>query len=251
MVLKKKSASLKRRVKAAWDPESSDTSRDKLIRSATKLFADRGFDGVSVRDIANDAMVNSALVGYYFGGKEGLLAEVYTLHFEPLKQERARLLAAVTERNATPQLEDVLEAFIRPSLQANQGSGDSHNFYRLRAILAAENSSLLEQVVAQTFDDASRAFIDALSACLPQLTHRDIFWRFHFLLGAIYYSATGPKRIKSLSGGACDPSDPAAATWELIHIAAAAFRAPGFQEPQEPHRALRHKRRRSGSSLHP
>ena len=51
----------------------AETSREKLIASAERLFADRGFDGVSVRDIAKAAGVNSALVGYYFRGKEGLL----------------------------------------------------------------------------------------------------------------------------------------------------------------------------------
>lgn len=38
--------------KTAADEE---TSREKLVQSAERLFADRGFDGVSVRDITNDA----------------------------------------------------------------------------------------------------------------------------------------------------------------------------------------------------
>jgi len=46
--------------------ESGETTRERLIQSAERLFAARGFDGVSVRDIANDAKVNSAMVGYYF-----------------------------------------------------------------------------------------------------------------------------------------------------------------------------------------
>ena len=52
-------------------PTEVESSREKLMASAERLFADRGFDGVSVRDIANAAGVNSALVGYYFRSKEG------------------------------------------------------------------------------------------------------------------------------------------------------------------------------------
>lgn len=204
-----------------------ETSREKLIQSAERLFAERGFDGVSVRDIANEANVNSALVGYYFGGKEGLLAEVYTRHCEPLKRERSRLLAEFISGSGSATLEQILEAFIRPSLQAGQGSDEGRSFTRLRAILSAENSSLLEQLVAQNFDDTNRSFVDALCACLPELSKEDVFWRFHFLLGTIYYTATGPHRIRTLSKGKCDPSKPEPTTEELIKFAAAGFRAPG------------------------
>lgn len=206
--------------------EADDSSREKLLRSAAHLFAANGFDGVSVRDIANDAKVNSALVGYYFRGKAGLLAEVYTLHCEPLKRERARLLSEYTRAGKSLSLEQILEAFIRPSLRAGQGSEEGRNFSRLRAILSAENSKLLEELVAQNFDDTNRSFVDAFAACLPNLTREDVYWRFHFLLGGIYYSATGPNRIRILSEGKCDPGDPEATTTQLIAFAAAGFKAP-------------------------
>lgn len=210
--------------KLSAEPDVS--TRERLIQSAERLFARRGFDGVSVRDIASDAKANSALVGYYFGGKEGLLAEVYMRHCAPLKKERARLLAACNAQHRIPTLEEVLEAFIRPSLEATRDENGGASFSRLRAILSAENSSLLEQLVAQNFDDSSKVFVKALCKCLPELSREDVLWRFHFLLGAIYYTATGPHRIKTLSKGRCDPSDPAATTQELIPFIAAGFRAP-------------------------
>jgi AcrR family transcriptional regulator len=191
--------------------------------SAERLFSELGFNGVSVRDIANDAGVNSALVGYYFGGKQGLLAEVYTRHCTPLTLERARLLRAAGK---TPTLEQVLEAFIRPSLEVTTDENGRSNFTRLRAILSGENSALLEQLVSANFDKSIRTFVDALSKCLPDLSREDVFWRFHFLLGAIYYTGTGPHRIFDLSKGVCDPSDPVATANEMIPFLAAGFRAP-------------------------
>ncbi len=47
-------------------------SRQKLINSATKLFAHKGFDGASTREIASHAGVNISMIKYYFNGKEGL-----------------------------------------------------------------------------------------------------------------------------------------------------------------------------------
>jgi len=51
-------------------------TRDKLIEAATPLFAWKGFAGVSIRELSKAAGVNSALISYYFGGKEGLYADV-------------------------------------------------------------------------------------------------------------------------------------------------------------------------------
>ena len=203
-----------------------DSSRQKIFRSAEQLFAERGFNGVSVRDIANDAGVNSALVGYYFGGKKGLLSEVYTRHCTPLNQERMRLLKEFSQSKSGPTLEQVLEAFIRPTLEVTVDHHGRSNFTRLRAILSGENSALLEKLIADNFDQSSRIFVEALRKCLPHLTIEDILWRFHFLLGAIYYTGAGPHRIRELSNGRCDPSDPVACAEELIPFLAAGFRAP-------------------------
>jgi AcrR family transcriptional regulator len=208
----------------------SDSSREKLLSSAEALFAERGFDGVSVRDIANAAGVNSALVGYYFRGKEGLLSEVYTRHCEPLNRERTRLLAQARESAGGLTLEKVIEAFIAPSLAVTTDKNGRTGFTRLRAILSAENSALLEQLVAQNFDASSRMVIDALGKCLPGLSREEIYWRFHFLLGTVYYTGAGPHRVRILSGGRCDPSDAKATTKHLVPFLAAGFRAPGIRK---------------------
>ena len=44
-----------------------------IIKTAELLFAERGFDGTSVRDIAHEAGVNIAMISYYFGSKEKLM----------------------------------------------------------------------------------------------------------------------------------------------------------------------------------
>jgi AcrR family transcriptional regulator len=229
-----------------------DSSREKLIRSAERLFATKGFNGVSVRDIANAAGVNSALIGYYFRGKEGLLSEVYLRHCRPLISERERLLAEFRATDAHLTLERVLEAFIRPSLTLLGNDDGASGISRLRAILAAEDSELLEQLVAENFDASSRLFVEAINGCVPHLHREEVLWRFHFLLGTIYYTAAGPNRIRILSGGKCDPSDPKATASQLIPFLATGFRAPGVKK--ETSRALPSKKidqRRSSVSPRP
>jgi AcrR family transcriptional regulator len=215
-------------------PGDADT-REKLVAAAELLFAERGYASVTVRAIAAAAGVNWSLVGYHFRGKEGLLAEVYRRHCASLNAERLHLLAEATRRK--PDLERVIEAFVRPALAEIQGAGGQSSFSRLRAILAAEDSALLDALVAENFDASSRTFIDALRACLRQIPADEILWRFHFMLGTIYYSVASPQRIKAFSRGRCDPGDLEATITHLVPFLASAFRAP------VPRRAAGRKRR--------
>ena len=58
--------------------------RTNLIAAAIPMFAAKGLNGVSVRDIAREAGVNLSMISYYFGGKEGLYAAVLTDQFASL-----------------------------------------------------------------------------------------------------------------------------------------------------------------------
>jgi AcrR family transcriptional regulator len=53
--------------------------REHILNVAEELFAEKGFDGTSVRDIAQRAGVNLAMISYYFGSKEKLLESLIEL----------------------------------------------------------------------------------------------------------------------------------------------------------------------------
>jgi AcrR family transcriptional regulator len=214
-----------------WTPPDSPTSetREQLVAAAERLFAERGFSGVSVRTIAAEAGVNWSLVGYYFRGKDGLLAEVYRRHCTSLNAERLRLLAEA--RRTGLRLESVIEAFVRPALAEIQGGAGRNQYSRLRAMLAAEDAPLLTQLVADNFDQSSRTFVAALRECLPELPADQVLWRFHFMLGTIYYSVSSPQRIKAFSRGRCDPGDVEATVRHLVPFLATAFRSASVTQP--------------------
>src|SRR5262249_16182204 len=125
---------------------------------------------------------------------------------------------------------------VRPRLGQGEGR-DGAPFIRLRAVLSGENSELLEKLVAENFDQSSTAFIDQLCECLPHLSRTDVCWRFHFLLGTIYYTAAGPHRITAFSHGRCDPANTADVIEELVPFMTRAFCAPATK--QRPHGAKR------------
>jgi AcrR family transcriptional regulator len=56
---------------------SLSTKQLQLLDTAEELFSRKGFDGTSVRDIADAAGINTAMISYYFGSKEKLMEEIF------------------------------------------------------------------------------------------------------------------------------------------------------------------------------
>lgn len=52
--------------------KKNEDSKQKILKSATKLFAKRGYDATSIREICKDADVNLCMISYYWGGKKEL-----------------------------------------------------------------------------------------------------------------------------------------------------------------------------------
>ena len=75
--------------------------------------------------------------------------------------------------------------------------------------MSAEGNEVARKIIAQTFDDTSHAFIDAIHESLPHIPRTEIVWRGHFLLGALYYTLVTPERVSRLSRGGADGTDAA------------------------------------------
>ena len=187
---------------------NSSPTRDIILEVAEEMFAQRGYRGVSVREITRACDVNTAAIHYHFGSKQALLEEIFVRRCLPMNAERLRLLGECREGPGRPPiLEQILEAYLRPSLiWPNEPAGARH-FLKLRAILGVEQEDLARDLIARHFDHVSRRFIDALIRTLPEISPEDVYWRVHFLHGAQYYTLLNPGRIRDLSSGACNPAE--------------------------------------------
>jgi AcrR family transcriptional regulator len=61
--------------------KQSADAKERILQAALKLFAEKGFEGTTVRDICEEAGVNVSLVSYYFGGKEKVLYALFEAYF--------------------------------------------------------------------------------------------------------------------------------------------------------------------------
>lgn len=79
-------------------PALKTTTRELLLQTATRLFAERGFDGTSIRDISEESGCNPAMVSYHFDGKEGLYAACIEPYGQSKVEAAKKILVATTDK---------------------------------------------------------------------------------------------------------------------------------------------------------
>jgi AcrR family transcriptional regulator len=210
------------------------SARERILEVAERLFAEHGMSGVGLRAISAEAKVNLASIAYHFGSKEGLLEALFAERARPIAEERLRLLARCYEKSSTPTLEQILDAFLRPALvQGVQPQFGGPAFVKLRARLATEPEALSRKILSKAFDQSSKAFIEAISKALPGVPRPDIEWRFHFMLGAMFYTMANSGRIQALTDGRIDPGNVKRALQHMIPFLVAGFRSAPVSQPSE------------------
>lgn len=210
--------------------QSASHTRDRVLDAAERLFAERGLDAVSVRDITREAGANLGAINYHFGTKDNLIRAVLERRIAPVSAERLRALDAVEKayekRQRPPKLEALLEAMFRPAVeQAMDPKRGGHTFGRLMARCFAEANPVVENLVHSHVEPVAERFDAALLRAMPKLTRADVFWRMHLLVGAMHQSLLMLPRKKP-PGGIRLRMDAETYIKRFVAFAAAAFRAP-------------------------
>lgn len=190
-------------------PARPDRKADILL-AAEKLFAQRGYHAVSIRQIADEAGVPLALVGYHYGPKHELFYAIFQ-HWNPTIEERLQALRQVTSEPPDAQtLPRIIEAFIGPVLRIRASAeGEYYALLVARELFIAQQET--DRVLRDFFDPLARAFIDALQTAMPHATRGQVAWGYQFALGALLHHISD-YRVERLSDGENTQGQPAAAT---------------------------------------
>ena len=196
--------------------------RAAILDVAEDLFSRHGFYGVTVRQVAAEVGVDTALVHYYFGAKRELFDAVFARRAEILNQARLDAMAAYQEAHpADMTVEGIIEAFIDPLLIRSMTDEPGwKNYFRLVA-LVNNTPAWGGETMHRFFDPVVHRLVDTLKVALPDAEIRDLFWCYQFLTGAMMLALSETGRIDQLSDGLCRSTDLAAVRARLFAYCAA------------------------------
>lgn len=211
----------------AQPAENKKTRRkDRILDAAEALLAQHGFEGVSMRMVADRAGVDLALASYHFGSKRGLFDAVLLRRAEVLNDVR---LAALEKCKAEagpegPDVEAIIDAFLQPMLGC--GLQEDEGWLHYFELIAQVNSSPEwgGQLMTKYFDPLVRQFIDALKHTFPDADEANLYWCYHFLSGALTLTFAHTGRIDTLSEGAARSIDMKGAYERMVPFMAAGFK---------------------------
>jgi AcrR family transcriptional regulator len=186
----------------------SDQTRSAILAAAERLYADRGFGDVTLRDIVAAANVNLAAVNYHFGSKDELIAELFVTRSLALNRERLReLKAAEEEGGGTADIADILRALVGPTLRGCLGPDNQRSTAaRFMIRVSIESVPPIRRIRNREIDHL-RKFIGAMRRSLPARSEVDLYWGLHFALAMAQQTVRDSERLTKLSEGKCDVDD--------------------------------------------
>jgi len=208
---------------------SDNTTKEKILDTAEKLFVKNGLSATSLRAIIKEAGVNTAAVHYHFGSKQGLIEAVFGRRAGQLNAARLRLLDEVESENRSGPLplEDVVRAFVRPVISFDMDhSSPIYMIPQLMGRAITEPAPFYRQIVHRAFKETFERFTVALNRALPEFDAEEIMWRIHFMVGAMIFTVMVPKMHPERFPESTATGDPDVVTERLVQFVAAGMRTP-------------------------
>jgi AcrR family transcriptional regulator len=207
-----------------------EASIARILDAAEQLFAEFGYHGVTLKDVAARVGVSSTLIHYHFKGKESIYEAVWARRAPLSARNRLEAMRRYAEEvgdNVT--VEGALRAWIETDLNAQ--IEDEEQWLAFGKIAAQANSAAGwgAEKMTKYFNPVVLSLIDLLKKAMPDCDETTIFWGYHFVSGAMTHNMARTGRLDELSHGLCSCGD-----FESIKHYMATFMAAGFKAICQP-----------------
>ncbi|ABE36136.1 bacterial regulatory s, tetR family protein [Paraburkholderia xenovorans LB400] len=211
-------------------PVGVSNLREKILDAAEVDFADHGFAGATLREVANACGVTQALITYHFGTKHRLFEEVFLRRATRISEQRLELLHQLAQNSQKPSVSDIVRSFLEPMLTLRRSPG-GRAFIRLHARLHTEPPEISYRLRGLAYDESTHAYVAAFRSALPEVPEKDLYWRVMLMIGAYLYAFSDSHRLEVLSEGACNTADATETLEQLTAFIVGGLAAPHSGKP--------------------
>jgi AcrR family transcriptional regulator len=209
-------------------------TRERILDAAQKLFAEKGLEATSVRDITTEAGCNVAAVNYHFGGKENLYIEAFRAMLGPLRDQRMAVMDELMERDPVPTLEEYLasfaEGFLEPLVDESLG--------RRFMLFVSREISDQKLPIGLFLDEFIRPLIARAVSSLDRvgvpMTPEQSFYCIFSLIGQLLHAVKGQQMSTQLESVGEMPFDLSGFVDHFVRFSAAGIRACAMDESMPP-----------------
>ena len=183
---------------------SANDARERILVTAERLFAQKGVDKTSTRDITAEAGVNVAAVNYYFRSKEALTEEIFMRLTQRVTMLRLADLSTYVKSVSELRLEDLVACFVRPYFEPGFNGALLARFILQHRLYPSE---MTRRVFVQYLDPFAMEFIDALCLTDKRVPRLEWIWRYTLMASTVTLAMTdiGPaNRMAVMTDGEAD-----------------------------------------------
>jgi AcrR family transcriptional regulator len=218
----------KKKPKRRGRPHRSEVgvkARGRLLDGAELLFAERGFYGVTTRQVASLAGADDALIYYHFKNKWGLYNAVFERRARVLITARHdSLLAYVASSGLKLSAHGAIAAFINPMIELSQKGDPGWKSY-FALVAQMDNTPWGGEIIHRFFDSNVHELVEILQKALPGIPKRELYWAYNFLAGSMMLALSETERVDRLSEGLCHAKDLDEVRTRLVNYCAGGFLA--------------------------
>ncbi|MBU3062415.1 TetR family transcriptional regulator [Nocardia sp. NEAU-G5] len=168
--------------------EAGRRTRDRLLAAALELLAQRGAEGVTLREITDTAEANVSAVSYHFGSLRGLCDAAIE---HALERYLDAQIEAVGSLDVTATVEELSAAFAQPMVRALAAGGRDLAVLRTVARIGIDPPEGWERLNAK-FEQSRRDVLRVLSVRLPEVDEPEMVFRTRCAAGLLNWLAVAP-----------------------------------------------------------
>jgi AcrR family transcriptional regulator len=202
----------------------SEITRERIMKAAERLFAERGYEATSIRAIVAKARVNQAAINYHFAGKDGLYREVLRAAFRALTEDQ---VAHLEEARAMPR-EQALGEFVRRQLRPLTARDELSRQLRIFNWEAVRPTAVFRKLVSEEAAPFMGVAVELVRRFLPEADQRTLTIAAVWLIGqcSVFVrnreQLAGPPAALSLDEAATDRLAELLSRWAVGGLASAA-----------------------------